>query len=840
MTSFTDPRGNSRELTFDPAGRLVEIADARGTAHFISDELGRLVSFTDMAGQVKISEYDATGNHTVEIDALGNRKVNSYDAIGRIIATIDESGGVWTYGYCAELGGGTNAGASFCEVTDSLGRTVQIDHDILGRPVRTTDPMGHATEVEYDSRGSILARTNALGRADRYEYDGVGRLTAVIEANGARTKYFYDKSGNLIKVRDAEQKEWVKSYDALNRPVTDVDPLGNMTIFTYDALGNLESTLDPNGDLITYSYDLDKVASIELPGGVAEAFAYDVSGRRVEMMSAEASQTYAYDSMSRLLETTDNALGQTIDYSYDDKGRLTHAVTPQSTVQYFYDAAGRLVEQEDSLAGTYRYAYDQVGRRTALVLPNGLVTEYTYDDADRLESILVRDPQGDLVDGYSYGYDAVANQTSMTELRSGVTHTYNYDETNRLTRWQRGTDRFEEYDYDQVGNRSILRDERGSIVYHYDPADRLLSELREWNAGGSSTTTYTWDNKGNMLSRQMSSVTTTYSYDPRNRLVETTGPNGAYSYGYNGDGIRVRETGPAGTRRFLHDREDVVGIYDSAGIVEAYYSHGPGVDEPLAQVTAEAVHYFHHDALGSVTSLSATDGRLRGAVSYAPFGGVEDASGVTSTYGYASRELDPTGLMYYRARFYQPDSGRFIQADPFPGFLSVPASMQDYVYVRNNPVTGTDPSGLSDEQDANLGTLLAEGMILIAQLVELAWIIGALLKYTIVYHGLVLIVVWITVLVAIFLYMTDYMTTGHFLLELGLLALAALLVHWLFPLGSTLSYVVYIVAGALLIYAVSINHVLVKEYWSEAFDNFREGVQGKKDEVERKVAPHVQ
>ncbi|MCL4471289.1 MAG: RHS repeat-associated core domain-containing protein [Gammaproteobacteria bacterium] len=59
-------------------------------------------------------------------------------------------------------------------------------------------------------------------------------------------------------------------------------------------------------------------------------------------------------------------------------------------------------------------------------------------------------------------------------------------------------------------------------------------------------------------------------------------------------------------------------------------------------------------------------------------------------YGYTGREPDVTGLIYYRARYYDPTIGRFISRDP----AGMPDGINQYAYVRNNPVNFTDPLGL--------------------------------------------------------------------------------------------------------------------------------------------------
>jgi RHS repeat-associated protein len=84
-------------------------------------------------------------------------------------------------------------------------------------------------------------------------------------------------------------------------------------------------------------------------------------------------------------------------------------------------------------------------------------------------------------------------------------------------------------------------------------------------------------------------------------------------------------------------------------------------------------------------------GVVQSAASYEPFGAL--LTGGASSYGFAGEWQDPTGLVYLRARFYSPELGIFLSRDPFPGFLTQPASLSPYLYAYNNPVLLTDPSG---------------------------------------------------------------------------------------------------------------------------------------------------
>lgn len=696
LTSATDPFDNTMTLAYDDAGRLASVTGANGTRTRTYDALGRLIRIVDPLGNVTRTEYDNVDNPVAQVDPRGNRTAFTYDPLGRVLSTVDPLGNIWSFGYCAEIGRGGEQGQDVCEVTDPLGAVTRKEFDVLGRVTRVVDPLGHATGFEFDSLGRATAVTDSLNRTTRRDYDALGRLTAIVEPSGARTEHGYDENGNLVRTLDAEGREWLRTYDAQNRLKTVQDPLGNKVTYAYDALGNMTEKLDAKGQLVTFDYDMKRLTAVVLPGGKRETFGYDARGRRTSMQNDEVSLSYVYDDLNQLRQAVNHTLGTTLSYEYDGTGNLTRASGPRGATTYIYDSNNRLVEQRDPVVGTFLYAYDAHARRTGVTYPNGLKAAYEYDAAGRVGSVVTRDRQGQVVDGYTYGYDELGNRTSTRELRQAVSHQYEYDEVNRLKRWTRGADRFESYTYDLLGNRTGLVDEQGSVTYSYDLANRLVGEVRESGSGSSASRTFEWDANGNLAKAVRGAAVAEYGYDALNRLTQVETGAGSYSFGYGPDGIRVRESDGTGMRRFLHSMEDVAAVYGGDGALQTYYSHGPDTDQPLAEVGEDgAARFLHADGLGSITALSHPSGQIAGTVGYSPFGLVENATGARSRFGYTARETDSAGQMYYRARYYQPDVGRFTTADSFGGFQDLPQTANRYTYALGNPLRYTDPSGHS-------------------------------------------------------------------------------------------------------------------------------------------------
>ena len=253
----------------------------------------------------------------------------------------------------------------------------------------------------------------------------------------------------------------------------------------------------------------------------------------------------------------------------------------------------------------------------------------------------------------------------------------------------------ENYSYDAVGNRTASH---LSASYSYQPFNKLTS---------TANTGYVYDNNGNLTSKTDGSGTTTFSYDEENRLKQGTLPVGlTVSYAYDGLDRRIlRSTSAGANERYVYDGNDVLIDLNADWSVGATYLNGLGFDNHLRQTSSTSgVSYFLTDHLGSTAGLSDINGNTLEQQNYDSFGN-GGGSGRTR-YGYTGRERDPdTGMLYYRARFYDPQLGRFISEDPI-GFRGGDVNL--FGYVKNRPLLFRDPSGLQ-RCDPIVGAIIGAG-----------------------------------------------------------------------------------------------------------------------------------
>jgi RHS repeat-associated protein len=324
------------------------------------------------------------------------------------------------------------------------------------------------------------------------------------------------------------------------------------------------------------------------------------------------------------------------------------------------------------------FDYDATNKLTSRTLPNGVVTTSQYDGLNRLTRLTHAKGANTLAD-FQYQFNALNNITEMTD--SAGANNYTYDPLDRLTAATHPNQTNESYTFDDVGNRTASH--QGSS-YSYQAFNRLVT---------ANSNTYGYNANGNLVSKTDASGSWSYTWDYENRLTEASLSGGvAVNYSYDALDRRVQRTNTiSGTTKFVYEGADAVRDLDASGATINEYLNGPGVDNKLRQIAGGTVSYFVTDHLGTTRAFADASGNATSSVSYDSFGNV--TSGSTPTrYTFTGREVDSdTGLMFYRARWYDPAQGRFVSEDPI-GIEG--GEVNHYLYVGNSPVNYADPDGL--------------------------------------------------------------------------------------------------------------------------------------------------
>ncbi len=313
-----------------------------------------------------------------------------------------------------------------------------------------------------------------------------------------------------------------------------------------------------------------------------------------------------------------------------------------------------------------------------------LIKAYTYDPASQVTNILHQlTASSTQINKADYVYNNVGNRTSLTDRRGN--QAFGYDSLDRLTSASHpllGTP--QAFSYDPVGNRTT----GGSVV---NTGNQLTDD---------ATHAYQYDDNGNLTRKTLLATGnyTQYSYDAENRLTKVEdfvagNATAAFTstYRYDGLGRRIEKVANGQTKRYIYDGEDILLEYDGSNVLQARYTHGPGIDEPIAVTKGSSTYFYHQDGLGSVTDLTDSAGATAKSYAYDAYGNILESPGtLEQPYTYTGREFDSeSGLLYYRARYYDPTTGRFLQKDP----IGLAGGLNLYGYVDVNPVNYTDPSG---------------------------------------------------------------------------------------------------------------------------------------------------
>src|SRR5260370_5236547 len=227
-------------------------------------------------------------------------------------------------------------------------------------------------------------------------------------------------------------------------------------------------------------------------------------------------------------------------------------------------------------------------------------------------------------------------------------------------------------------------------------------------ANGLSTTTYSYDNDGNLVSSGNGTATTTYTYDYENRLIALFAGGATTTYGYDAFGARVIQPGTSTTTLYPFKWYSIASSTGSGAkysTTTSYMLNGDTLLATVDQQTASGVatgtaktRYVHPDHLGSTNVVTDENDNVVQTVDYYPYGAthVSVATSTNEKRKWIDRFSDDSGLSYLNTRYYNPTQGQFLSQDPaFWGKQNTgdPQRLNAYAYGRDNPIALLDTSG---------------------------------------------------------------------------------------------------------------------------------------------------
>lgn len=677
-----------------------------------------------------------------------------------------------------------------------------------------TTPMGVKQSYEYDSHGNCTMAKNQ-------------KTTSGIHIQ-ADTVYGTSKENFPTLTRDARGIETSSTYNETTGTLTSAtDPNGKTVNYTYDEAKRVETVkfTDSDGKVYknSYNYDnasgecTDRIVSVthntDTTSGdgsknVTYNFAYDALNRKtaVSVGSTVLSTNEYVNNRSGLLKAVHYGNGGKVAYTYDGYNRLTgvsHDSDASPRYAYEYGANGsasivhdhnldRTFQTETDLSGRpvgtqlrnagsnhsiYRtqMAYDTQNRLTRFseaLYSSDHKTEFTYDNDDRVTQITY---DGSSTNKVTYSYDELNRVTTRGAGASTATFSYlagRSGDANSTTamisaiahKVGASTVMGLSYTYDNRGN--ILTETRGGLItnYHYDDVGQLV---RVDDPHESATWVYAYDCGGNITSKKKYAYTTgtpsgtyteagytygdsawldkltkygstsisydsignptavgnvSYSWRAGRQLKQISGGNGTLTFDYDHNGQRVRKThvsdaGTIVTDYDLHGKRVTNAyVYNSNTFTDLAYMHFfyDAQGRPAAMDYDGVIYTYIYNLQGDIIGILDSAGSLVVEYKYDAWGRLLSTTGSkASTVGkynpFRYRGYiydDETGLYYLRSRYYNPEWGRFINADTLLGKVGALGSHNLFAYCGNNPVVKVDPDGRLAKSLAGVGGLI--------------------------------------------------------------------------------------------------------------------------------------
>ncbi|WP_434602519.1 RHS domain-containing protein [Pseudomonas sp. Z4-7] len=645
ITRQTDPDGNITHYHYSDQGRLTHITHPDRSSHSLAwNTLGQLVE--------ECLPDDSVLRYT-------------YDALGRQISRQDEHGAVTHYQW-----------------------------DAVGRLLQTTLPTGATRAWSYNAYGKVTAERDELGRITRYEYaDDLHLISRRLNPDGSELKYRYDSARLLLtEVENESGEKYQLAYtpNGLIRQETGFD--GQRTGYAYDLNGHLleKTEFGSDGSQRLTAYQRDSAGRLlrkTLPDGKPVEYRYDALGRLVSVDDGHWPLAYEYDNQDRLV--AEHQGWATLHYRYDEAGRLTYCRLPdRSTLNYRHLYGGALLAID--LNGQCLTEHRFTGTRERQRQQGLLLSDYSYDEQGRLKAQTVWQTQQKQLFWRDYSYSANGNLATLSDTRNR--RAYHYDPQDRLLRI--------DYAHSQPPEQ-FSHDPAGNLLLHDRPGPTTLKGNRLLMEGDRH---YDYDAYGNLVTERRGKaqcLITEYRYDSQHRLIGLTSPDGnETSYRYDAFGRRIEKTVDGQTTEFIWQGDQL--IAESSDHHYQSYVYEPGTFRPLALLEGQGPKnatpfYYHNDHLGTPQELTSHQGEIVWAARYTGYGKLTKLA-----HGAGKRLTQPlrfqgqyhdleSGLHYNRHRYYNPDTGRYLTADP----SKLAGGLNGYRYTLN-PTGWVDPLGLVD------------------------------------------------------------------------------------------------------------------------------------------------
>jgi RHS repeat-associated protein len=612
-----------------------------------------------------------------------------------------------------------------------MGRRIAMQSDDMGRK-----------EYDYDQYGNLAAESDNVlrGKGSRinYVYDAMNRLIKIDYPQSTDTFYEYGtphvsdgRANRIVKVTDetgyieykygdlGETIEETRTITGVQRDVGQRSDISRTMQYTSNYLGQLETLVFDDGEVVSYSYNeggqVRTVAGTKPSSGGSGNFpyvndiGYDEFGQRVYIAYGNGVQTsYSYDENRRWLTTLETT---------DRNGRAIQQMT------YFFDLVGNVIKYENKESNSFEETYTTT-------------QTYEYDNLYQLTNVI--------------GLHTRKNSSIQT-LRSTYSQSYSFDSSGNgnmirklsteTTAGRRTGDNLNyDLDYQYYGGNTHRAERIGNMYYRYDGNGNLVTERFGGHAtvngrnaqvneeGGVYSTDYGFALTNGTGQDQSNVYQRDFTWNERNQLVLSVDRQNAVEYRYGADGQRAIKRGLTTETLYFNRMYQLTYAPDQSSMgtnwVESKHifvgetrivTKRRNESNPDNYAEEQAKQYFYHgDHLGSAQMVSGSTGQVYEHIEYTPYGEtwVEQEPTVDQTpFRFTGHEADEeTGLIYFGARYLNPQTGMWLSADPamgeyvpqagkgadgLPGMGGVfnSVNFHAFAYAGNNPVKYIDPDG---------------------------------------------------------------------------------------------------------------------------------------------------
>ena len=716
------PDGSEDCITYDFLGRPIRETKNGITWEIIYDDSHHRETRINVATKdMETRDFDARGNLIRFTDAAGYTSEKIYDGLNRLKEEISPSGErtVWNYQndtvFCTIPNGEKKfqryEGGCIAEskVVDSEGCLLASSHyrydqetdtqqvwqgdemtitwiNTLGLPIQVQK--GNViTRYEYDACGNCIAMRDGDGRVVRQTFDGLRRLIKKELPDGGCVKYVYDQDSNIAEYHLPNGMVWKASYDSMKRKTEEQLQVGNLSSlhweYTYEN-GYLKEVKDPMERIRSYFYDLNGRLIQETVDGWQRSFTYDPRGL---LLSAQQSAPHSEHSNiersydpdgrlileniylnSRLIQETKqewDALGRSLqinghtrNFTYQNN-QLVEIATQETCLSYAYNRSGSL-KQKATPYGDVNIDYN----------PSGLPAN-TYAK-DMYEETLLWHPSGKLAAHLSPHDYKQFTYTDRGYLQSAGSEQYSFD-----------------FGMAGIGVRTQAPD-RVVSENGLDPFGKIVMEINEV---GSVATAY------NLMGEVISQNSKKFQWDPWGRLLKVSDETSLWEASYDALGRRlqthytIEEHPQISTTSFYDPEQEFLEIGVQCEGKTFWKIYGPNSCDAIIDETGDSVVLLHN-GLGHLVGVISKQG-IMDVEQISSYGSQVlpslpvDLLSYAKTFTWHSQALDPTGLVWMGARYYDPHGGRFLSPDP----IGYPVCLDLYAYSAGDPINYMDPDG---------------------------------------------------------------------------------------------------------------------------------------------------